>query len=308
MKLNFSALVSLAFLSFVLAPSAVATKHHSFADIKLTPDVTSESTLRGELRVDAQELADILKVRPYVEMLRTARASGIGDGGTVMPRRLLNAKMLCLFKIVAAQQEVRKVVAIIDYDLAKSNIDLAQLSARRDRTSNMINTLNFMQGGTLGCTKQSLFLNGKFGASQYPLITSFSLGTVLSVINLLHPPLWHRTVDGPHNSLAYFLCDASPPDAANSYLWQFFNSPVPGAKYTFSRREILKRHWHDFARVSLADSHRHRVLAAYPEGSEHMSENIALLSQRIALLNDLRTHVEEFDASLYELHKAIGAN
>ena len=307
--MRFSLAILTAFLAMAQALPLQA-KQHNFADIKLTPDVSAQSELRGELRPDALELAEILKIRPYIDLLREAKKAGTGDGGAPMPRRLLNAKLLCLFKIVAAQQEVRKVVAIIDYDLAKTNIDLSGLTAKRDRTTNMINTVNFMQGGILGITKQSLFLNGKFGASQYPLITSFSLGTVLSVINLMHPPLWHRTMDGHANSLAYFLCDSTPPDAANSYLWEFFNRQVPGSKYTFSRREVLKHHWHDFAHVDISDNKKHHLLAALPEGpgSAHEHESIGLLSQRIELLQDLRTHVEEFDASLYELHKAIGAN
>jgi hypothetical protein len=262
------------------------------------------------LRPDAAEVAEVLEIQPYVQMLIAARsenAGTAGGGGQIMPRNLLKVKVLTLYRIIQAQEEVRKIAAIIDRDLASSNVALNELTAKRLKTTNLITTINFMQGGILGITKQSLGLHGQFAASQYELMTSFGLGTTLSVINLVQPYLWKRQLDPP-NSLAYFFnLGQVPPDAEQSYLWKFFNKQVPGSTWNMTRREVLINHWHDFAGLDKTNERNHRLLAASPADGEELTENSGILYKRIILLHDLKTHLEEFDASLYELHKAIEA-
>ncbi|MBU6452755.1 MAG: hypothetical protein KGS72_13295 [Cyanobacteria bacterium REEB67] len=310
MSKHLSILVLLCSLFAQAIPVEAVTKR-AFADIKLTPDGIVAGQPTPELRPDAAEVAEVLEVQPYVRMLMAARAENAGGtaGGGVpsLPGNLLKVKIFTLYRIIQAQEEVRKIAAIIDRDLASSNVALNELTAKRLKVTNMITTINFMQGGILGITKQSLGLHGQFAASQYELMTSFGLGTTLSVINLVQPYLWRRPLDPP-NSLGYFLnLGQVPPDAEQSYLWKFFNRQVPGSTWNMTRREVLIHHWHDFAGLGRSNERNHRLLAATPADGEEMSENSGILYKRIILLHDLKTHLEEFDASLYELHKAIEA-
>ena len=84
------------------------------------------------------------------------------------------------------------------------------------------------------------------------------------------------------------------------------NSPIPNSQFkNMTRREILLHHWQDIAGLDITKEKALRKLSQAKEGDEDLSESISVLARRIALLHDLRTHLEEFDGSLYELHHAI---
>lgn len=293
------------------SPAIASTKSNpEFLDIKMTPDRDLASEERGELRAEANELAELLKIKPFVEELR--RQKSLGNAKTTqLPKALQHARMLCLWKIFIASQEVRKVVAMINYDLSTTRVNLDSLTTKRDMTINMINTANFMQGGVLGTIKQSLNLHGLHIPAQEIGITTFGTGTVLATTNLFVPYLWTRKIDERPNLLGHiFDANFQPTDAKVSYLWKFMNSPIPGSKFKqLTRREILLKHWKDFEKINIDNERKAKQLSALPPDSgAQMRESIRIISQRMDLLEDLKSHLEEFDASLYELHQSISVN
>jgi hypothetical protein len=207
-------------------------------------------------------------------------------------------------------EEVRKVVAIINYELAKSHVALDSLTSKRDMTINMLNTVNFMQGGTLGCVAKSIdFKYGYFMADKEISEVSFGTSAGLPAIGLFVPSMWSRRIDSPPNTLArIFDPNYKPPASEQSYLWKFMNSPIPASPIKLTRREILIKHWEELEGLNSKDQKRIKRLAATPEGEESLREGIRIISQRNDLLFDLKTHIEEFDGSLYELHKVISMN
>jgi hypothetical protein len=218
--------------------------------------------------------------------------------------------MICLLRLYLVSQEVRKAVALIDNELSTSNTALDSLSAQRYMASNLLNTTNFMQGGSAGTVKQSLsFIGGApVSARQEIAMASFGTSIALSLTNLLLPRIWSRKVDTPPNSLSQVFDDKSKPDdASKSYLWKFLNSPVPG-NGPLPRRTILLKHWESLAGIDPTDVDIHRRLGALPEEGTVEHENIRILNKRISLLHDLKTHIEEFDGSLFEFHQAITMN
>ena len=293
----------------LLAGPALANGAGSFRDIKMAPERDRAGEARGELRAEAQELASLLNIKPLVEKLQAAKLGQPGAGSETS-RPIEQARVLCLWKIFIALQEVRKVVAVINIELSNSYETYNSLTSKRFMTANMLNAVNFMQGGILGTVNKSM--NLKYGqpipATEIS-ITTFGLGTGIPAIGLLVPSIWSRKIDSPPNTLAHiFNASFKPADANNSYLWKFINSPIPGSTLNLTRREILIRHWEDFAALYSKDVNCTKRLAAMPNAEERLTENIRILSQRINLLQDLKTHIEEFDASLYELHKAIAIN
>ncbi|MFA6208624.1 MAG: hypothetical protein WCT03_12545 [Candidatus Obscuribacterales bacterium] len=280
----------------------------SFYDIKMTPNIDHAAVAAGALRADAAEIADLLEVTAYVERLREFKKNNPSITSE-LPKPLLNAKVLCLWRILTLTEEVRHYSAAIDCDLASSNVVLAELCAKRDATSNMLNTANFAQGGVLGITKQSLLLSHYFNSSQMPIMISASLGMGLAMTNLMLPPMWKSKITQSQNILSHFInTKYRPPDADHSYLFKFFTSEIPGSDVHLTRREILLKHWQAFKHLNPNDDKLMRKLSASPEPNEDMAENIKVLSLRIELLHDLKTHVEEVDGALYELHKAIRSN
>lgn len=291
------------------AVAPVDTKN--FRDIKMTPSRDMQSESQGELRADARELMDLLNIRTLVSALRKSKESGTDS--TQLSRTIQHARMLCLWKIFIASQEVRKVEAMIDFDLARSNEALDSLTAKRDMTRNMINTFNFLQSGTLGTIKNATSFPGPIqttnAARQEMAMTFFGTSIALATTNLLMPSLWRHSVDPPPNILVHvFDQNSKPNDADQSYLWKFMNSPIPGSDGTLTRRQILIKHWESFAGLDSKDELRLKKLSGSSSESEELSASIKVTAQRIALLQDLKTHFEEFDIALYELHKVITFN
>jgi len=284
---------------------ARAEEGKNFRDIRMTPPRDVQAELHGALRIEAQEAAEILKITPLVEQIRAAKERGVTDPDT-MGRPLQQARLLCLWKIWQAQQEIRRGIGMIDFDLSESNTNLDSLTIKRQQVINMITTLNFMQGGTLGTIKQSMGLQHDIPqpTRQEIAMTSFGTGTAMALTTLLIPGFFCRKIDEPRNTLSHILDPSyAPPDAANSFLWQFLDTQLPGTGLT--RRQVLVNHWRDFAGLNIADPVGLRKMGATPESEERLSENIRTLQLRMTILHDLKTHVEEFDGCLYELHHAI---
>ncbi|MBY0357892.1 MAG: hypothetical protein K2W82_07810 [Candidatus Obscuribacterales bacterium] len=292
-----------------LCLAATSTDKHEFRDIKIIPDRNLEAEAQGQLRADANELAELLKIKPYVESLRQYKAAGKAKT-TQLPKAMQHARLLCLWKIFIASQEVRKVVAMINYDLSTTRVNLDSLTNKKNMTANMINNANFLQGGVMGTIKQSLNLHGLHIPAQEVGITTFGTGILLAGSNLFVPSLWSRKINCAPNMLSHiFNQDFKPADASLSYLWKFMNSPVPGSESKLTRREILVRHWQDFEGININNRMHCAQLAAHPLSPEQcLKENICIISQRMDLLEDLKCHMEEFEASLYELHESIAVN
>jgi hypothetical protein len=291
------------FSAILLASPVLANGAGSFRDIKMGPDRDKAGEARGGLRVEAEEIAVLLRIKPLVEKLRATKASASAQAS----RPIEQARMLCLWKIFIALQEVRKVVAVINIEISRSNETFNSLTAQRNMMANVLNTATFMQYGILGTIDKSMNLKyGQPQASTEINTVMFGIGTAIPTTGLFLPSILKRKIDSPPNTLAYiFNSSFTPDDADKSYLWKFINSPIPGSPYKLTRREILIKHWEDFSHLNSQDVNRVKRLAATPAASEDLTENIRILAQRISLLQDLKTHIEEFDASLYELHNAI---
>ncbi len=287
--------------------ACLAAEVKMFRDIRMTPERNPVSESQGELRADAREVADLLKIRPMVERLRGEKQRGVLDT-LHLSKPMQQARLLCLWKIFVASQEVRKATAQIHYDLAESYASVEKLQARQNMTINMISTYNFMQGGTLGTIKQSLGLHGVGQAPRQEIAeVGFGTSTVLGLVNLLIPSFFREKISGGPNSLSLYTNSAnSPADADRSYLWKYLDSTIPGTQ--LKRREILVKHWQDFARLNTEDAITVRQVSASPNADEKLSEGIRTIKQRLTLLHDLETHIEEFDGCLYELHQAISFN
>lgn len=281
----------------------------SFLDIKMSPQRDRQGEAAGDLRTDAVEIAQLLKIESFIKALRNQKQAGVDSAH--LSRSMQRARMLCLWKIFIASQEVRKVVAQINYDLSRANQELDQLTARRNMTMNMINTVNFLQGGVLGTIKQAS------GLPTYPVqgyarqeiaMASFGTGSSLAALNLFVSSLIRKRLDSreqPTILQHVFNPEFRPADAEYSYLWKFMNAPLPGDKTGLTRRQVLVKHWKAIDGVNIVDSRLVRTLAYAPDEKEQLSENIRLVTQRIDLLHDMKTHFEEFDAALYELHKSM---
>lgn len=310
--LSIAVILAISFNSLSLPLYAVTTDPNVFRDILITPERDKESEARGQLRADAQEVAELLNIAPLVEKLRKEKHKKESEA-TQHSKAVHNTRLLCLWKIMIGMQEVRKVVANINYDLARSEVALDDLTRKKNMTTNMLNATNFLQFGISGVVRNSLSLGGYYTADNILTVNEFSVGTILPSLGLVLPSFLNRKVDAQPNMLAHVLNPSyRPADAEHSYLWKFMHSTIPGHSvldpdHKLTRREILIKHWEVFADLDCQDEDRLKRLTALPTSHESMTESIRIITQRIALLADMRVHIEEFDGSLYELYKAISS-
>ncbi len=295
-------LCATAIVSQVFCASAFASPKEDFLDIKLTPERDLSSEAQGYLRADAREMEQLLDVHNIVEKLKAARKNG--QDTAALSKEVQNSRLLLLWRMLQASEEVRRVVNEIDFDIAESHIALDGLVIKQNMTRNLINTTNFFQSGISGVVKNSMSLKGYNPVAQQTIaISSFSTSLLLSTINLSVPYWYHRTPDRKSNMLAHIFDPSfKPKNAQYSYLWRFFNAPVPGAANNLTRQQILVKHWATFGGVREGDERRIKLVTDNPDNE--IKETIGLLSQRISLLEDMKTHIEEFDACLFELHQA----
>lgn len=283
------------------ASAAVISEEANYRDIRITPARDLQSEARGELRVDANEVAKLLKISDLVERIRAVKRE---SPNAPKSKTFNNMRMICMWRIFTASEEVRKAVALIDFDLAAANCDMDSLNAKRMATTNMVNTLNFMQSGILGIVKNSMALEHQAPRTrQYIAMTSFGTGAGVAGLNFIMPSLWSKKGSEIPNMLGHiFNPNFRPVDAQQSYLWQFFSAEIPGSTDKLTRRQVLLKHWQEIAGVHEKQRAMDKLAGTMADPER---ESISFLRQRIQLLQDMKTHIEEFDGSLYELHKAI---
>lgn len=298
-----SAAVGLLYVACLVAwpVAASALERQDFVDIRLTPEETVKS---GELGLGASEMAEVLRIRPYVNVLRDYRAIAKHQPAS---RVVTQARLLCAWRILQASQEVRRLVAKINQELAISYISLDSLNARKEMVTNVVTATNFAQFGVINVISKSTAIAGYPRTSNYERIVTDSMAIGLSVFNLLEgPKLFSRRESSPPNALANFLKPGFRPlDADQSFLWRFLDSQKPGSNIALTRRELLVKHWQAFAGLDASNARELRRVAALPEPNEQLSENLDVLGKRIFLLQDLKSHVEELDSSLNDLHRAV---
>lgn len=303
---NLFAAVAVILTSITAAHATIADDAKSFRDITLTPRRIPANEERGDLREDAKEVAEVLGITDMVDRLRREKSN------YATSREIQNIRLLCLWRIFTASEEVRQVCAECGFDRAQTHIALDELTAKKQMAIDLITTANFAQGGTLGIIKQSISYPRAIKnrqriqkrRAQEIAITSFSTSIGLASINQLIGPRWFRKIDSRPNMLSHFFDENfRPKDFQVSYLWKFYNKSVPGFPDNLTRREVLVKHWRDFGGVDIQSQKLVQKVTANVTDVE--TENIRILNNRMTLLSDLQSHIEEFDSSLYELHKAI---
>lgn len=277
-----------------------------FRDITITARISPDDSPEN-VRADAREVAQLLGIESLVRQLHQAKKQGLLDSSRIPSRRLLNAKIICLWQILMASEEVRALVAKVNADLSRSFWSMEKLSGQAQRTTNLVNDVNFLQFGILGTCKQSLRLDKvRPWGPQNLAITTNSISIGLSGLSLLPPILYHKKIGPPPTTLAHILSDNyAPKDAARSALWKFFNAPIPGSGKTLTRRQVLVKHWEDLTALETDNHYRLKRLMALPEASEPLYERLSVVLERIDLLRDFKCHIEEFDNALYELQQSI---
>ena len=275
-----------------------------------TPSEEFSTNLKGQatygLTPGALEAANLLGITDHVRKAIALReAAGNRDFG-VMSEEEMALKVALMDKIMGEVLEVRVAADRIDRELSWDWTAKGGLEAKRQKTLNYLFTANFMQGGILGVCAGGQFLheNPKAGAELLLLASSIGLG--LSAMSVAAARSGTKPIDGETTMLAdlfgiKYEGELHHPDV----ILKFLNSVPPGSASNLTRKDKLIKGWKQGHYLKSTDEKNLIKMAAVQPQGEQLKENIGLLANRIRLLYDTQSSLEELDGELLDLLRAL---
>ncbi|WP_260735096.1 hypothetical protein [Tunturiibacter lichenicola] len=278
-------------LSLVLlmsvAASAVAQSRPKYA-------VDDESTLTPE------QTARTINVLPVYHRLQSL--SGAKDFGDSPEFVALTQRMV--LDVTTASLQVDATMGEIDAEIAETSELQNYLSARRQKTIDLLNLASLAIGGSVGTASAALGLTEHTHASGVLGVIAGSSTTALSVIGLGVRHTGNGSLDVPSNMLARIF--DLPGDSNNVYprdVARFMDSPAPNDPDKLTRQQRLIQIWTKVGRIPALDTPQGKAkvakMASRPGDTVKLS--IGDLDDRQAMLYDFRARLSFMKRDLAEL-------
>jgi hypothetical protein len=298
----------LALVAFLVAASTWPTRAQ-------TGQVNSQaetSTGQGRrLSLEAVQVADEIGVIPLLAQLSSKRVAG-----STISLESLTVRQEITEKVLAASLDVDSVNAVIDSEIEQIRSIRSDLQSRRDKAQNIINVASIVTGGTLGVVNTAL----QFKSSTANLGNGIGLGggaasVVLSIVGIRKQSGGRRVLGDSPRMLARFF--GRQPAAAESIkseypeeVWSYLNSATPSQAAMGTRREQLIAKWKTEGRIKQDGSPngQRKIEALSGNISQARRLNIDELSDRVAMLLDVRARVSLMKRELSEILRDLGAD
>jgi len=265
----------------------------------------------GNLSSEARDLAQKLGILSMLERLEHLRATYQETVARQPNIELLALRLDLLEAVLTTSYDVRSVSNTIDREIAQTNEVHAYLAEQRDRAIRLNTYANFISGGITGIVGGALKLGD---------VNHISPDTIDTVEGAIQSSLatWafrqqqgeRRVEQGTPNTLAGLLNESSSPPAAYPLsVWQYLNSPPPGATKPETRREMLINRWAKRRFCLIHRGHRvgnaERMQQVSGTHVEARRVTVDLLEDRMAMLTDLRSMITQMDSYLSEILNVI---
>jgi hypothetical protein len=279
-------LLSAALLTLVAA-SAVAQSRPKFA-------VDDESTSTPE------QTCRTINALPVYHRLQTL--SGMKDFGSSPEFVAVEERMM--LEVTTASLQVDATMGEIDAEIAETRELQNYLSARRQKTIDLLNLASLAIGGSVGTASAALGLTEHSRASGVLGVVAGSSTTALSVIGLRVSHTGNGSLDVPSNMLARIF--DLPGDANNIYprdVARFMDSPAPNDPDKLTRQQRLIQIWTKVGRIPAIDTPQGKAkavrMASRP--GDNVKLSIGDLDDRQAMLYDFRARLSFMKRDLAEL-------
>lgn len=245
----------------------------------------------------AAAAARLLKVEGLVAELQ----NGAADGD-----RKLDLQISLLENILAGSMDLRNAADKVQSELNYQNdVVLAGLLGRKGKMLQKLFEANFIQGNTLGACAGWSYLNhyGKAGNELFAIANS--VGLLITTLSLAATHGGFKKIDTGPNSLAdFFGLQKEGSYGFSPLVWDFMNSADTERAAGKTRRQYLQDIWtsHHSVTVNIDKQRMKERLAAMPTAKW---DSIKLVVNRITLLNSLGEKLQEFDAELLSLLRAV---
>jgi len=257
----------------------------------------------------AREAANLLGILQKVERLIQLQQSRAGQDSTTLSDEELGLKVDVLDKVMGASLELRMITGRINREANWSLGGQQTLEARRQRNLNYLFAANFLQGGVLGIIAGPLNMHGLSATNTEFAIISSSVSLALSSLSLLESRSGTKKIDGNTNALAdVFHLEYPEPVHKADIVTKYLNSVPPQSTDGKTRIAVLQEGWKKGHYLrSTSEEHLQKLASLVPPGKNYR-ENIGLIGQRIRMLYDTQTEIQQLDGDLLEILRAVDIN
>ena len=259
----------------------------------------------------ATEVAKEIGVTPLLERLMKLPDSERGVGGGVMSAEALSLRQQITETVVSASLEIDGTVAEIDSELGQIAAVRSVLEARRDRALAIGTIANIVAGGATGVLGTALqFKDTTAKAGNIIGVAGGGVATFLSVIGIRQQRGGKQALGIAPNMLAKFF--DRPAEFHSEYpeeIWAYLNAVPPSEGSIETRRAQLLKQWTATGRIDETNSTKAtKKLELLTSGvSQQRKLSLDLLSDRAAMLNDVRAKISLMKRDLSKLMLALRA-
>jgi len=266
--------------------------------------ISEGSRVEGQLRPNAAEAATLLDVIPEIARIQVLKKASSDSPDLA----LIQNQLVLTGKIFSAQLETTATGSTTHQEITHETQVLARMKHARDLGVALTNNANFYQINIL-----ELIINGPLGLStarKFPAgdrltIVSGAAAIVLaSAAFLVERRGGHRPSRAEPNMLApCFDLNSQASSNFSPLLLKFLNSADPYSANKQTRREELINYWvqSKILSIDVRKPEAQEKLSATGTDHRRRDETIKLISDRIAMLYDLRTVVDLMDIGLADL-------
>jgi hypothetical protein len=277
-------------LSLVMA-SAHAQSRPTFA-------VDDEQTLT------ADQTANAMGLLPALQRLRTLT----NTSDTAQALQSLRLQQRIELDVTTASLQVDATMGEIDAEIAETRELQNYLTARRQKTIDLLNLASLAIGGSIGTASAALGLTAHTRASGVLGVIAGSATTALSVVGLGVRSHGSGTLEVPSNMLArVFDLPGDPNNVYPPVVAKFMNSPAPNDPDQITRQQRLIKTWTKLGRIPAPDSSggNARITKVTSRPGDNARLSIGDLDDRQAMLYDFRARVSFMKRDLAALLEGL---
>jgi hypothetical protein len=272
-------------------------------------DLDAQADGSFKLSPNALQVARIIGVDSDVARLSELTATQGPGAGPVTSLEELSLHQRITDSVVAASLDVDSVLGDTDYELQQIVELTGIFRARHDRAGGTTNLGVLIAGAGLGVVSGVLsFSNTTSDAGNVVGFASGTISTLLSLRSFRQRRDFERPSWVLPNMLADFLSQAAEPHRHYPEdIWAYLESVPAGGHSQATRKQQLLAEWIAGGRLDLHDSPqmREKIALLTTTNAADKKLNFALLTERAAMLSDVRNQVAQMKHDLADLLRGL---
>ncbi|MBX9568256.1 MAG: hypothetical protein K2X77_05140 [Candidatus Obscuribacterales bacterium] len=302
-------------LQFSQSQKLITLSYCAFAIFSPIPaQAEAEWWARENFSPVAREMCDLSGVTPVLNELKNAQQNAAADSTNSIEKkqRIVYIREKLNSLIQATNLQINSTRGKVDKAIAAADESRALLTERRNRLTHRNSQINLLSGGVTKIVGYSLALSPITDIPTNVLeVFDGSVQTSLSALALRQERQEAKLEHGLPPILDAFLTEKQASAYFPQSVWRYFGDTAPGGavnsvmdsapnnvQATGSRRQRLIADWQRTGVIMKARVNN-------PEARTKRNITIELLDQRMAMLSDVKSLIEEMHFGLMEVANAV---